>query len=147
MSHFGSTAPRRRFTTAHLLRIGGLAVVVIALSLGWWGYRRSIDFEGAVVEKDRRTRWSQVFRPTARQSVRYRHYLVLENEQGEQRRLRVRWQTYERAEIGDPAAKRSGQMWARLMTEEAIERREASREGMQMIWDAVTSGGEEAETP
>ncbi len=137
-SPYTTRSPFGRSPRGKLLTIVAVVVGSVVAFFGYREYRKSIEFEGLVVEKDRSVRWDRAFRPTERESRRYRHYLVVENDVGEQRRLRVRYGTYTSAEEGDPVLKERGDYWPRLMTEEAIERREGSREAMQMIFDAVT---------
>lgn len=131
-THGGNRKGRRRLLSV------GLIFLVILVFAGSWMYRRNMTFEGVVVEKDQRMRWSYAMRPTAPDSRRYRHYLTLEDETGRQFTTRVTWRTFGRAEVGDPVLKRSGDMWPRLMTEEEVERREASDDALRLIIDAVT---------
>jgi len=130
---FGSSRGAQTLIT--LVLLVGVAVVFV----GMREVRKLRTFEGVVVDKDQRLvwrYWSDTGRPD---STRYRHFLILETESGDRIRTRVQHRTYLNAETGDPVEKRAGEVWPQLMTEEAIQAREASQEGMRLLFDAVTN--------
>lgn len=120
-----------------VLIIVGVLFVSVAVFLGMREYRRAQTFEGVVVEKDRSLKWRYWSDTTRSDRTRYRHFLVLETDDGELIRTRVRWRTHLNAEIGDPVVKRRGETWPQLMSDEAIERREGSERAMDLMLDAI----------
>lgn len=118
--------------------------VVVALGIG--GYFFTVytsEYEGTIVELDKRLRWDRLFDETRPDRVRYRHYAVIEEPDGNQRRVRITFYTHARAEVGDPLLKVSGERFPRLMSQEAIDARETSAEAMGMIYDAMTQERED----
>lgn len=136
---YGGNRGRRRLVSVVIL------ILILLVFAGMWQYRRNMTFEGVIVEKDRRMRWSYAARPTAPESRRYRHFVILEDDTGRRFRTQVTYRTYAQAEEGDPILKRRGDWWPRLQTDEAIERRERSAEGLRMMIDAVRNGNGEGQ--
>ncbi|MCC5876357.1 MAG: hypothetical protein JJU11_09095 [Candidatus Sumerlaeia bacterium] len=124
---------------------GAIAFVVLGLLWvgGYFFVAYTSEYEGTIVELDRSLRWDRIFDETRPDRVRYRHYAVIEEPDGNQRRVRITYYTHARAEIGDPLLKVRGERFGRLMSQEAIDARETSAEAMGMIYDAMTQEREE----